>query len=244
MKIRTVSKEEVRGELARKESGVILTLFERSMLPHNESIYKNSAGGVSLFQSYIRGREDLDRMFGRYTDPRERSLFPKSMDNHAVVIRKVDYGEAVEGVNKKKEILEMYLLRILPQICKPGDDATQEGSCIEKDKDCLDRISARVHYGDFVALAKLHEKPALFVPMIKAGAWADIRFALRDEKQEAAVVERVAKKCLLLELDQTLGTTISSIWNRDIMPITLDDEVDFFKLHRKEIVAQFGSVTG
>jgi monofunctional chorismate mutase len=244
MKIRTVSKEEVRGELARKESGIILTLFERSRLPLNASVYRDGSGGVSLFQSYIRGREDLDRMFGRYKDPRERSLFPKSMDNQAVVIRKVDYGEAVEGVNKKKAILEMYLLRILPQICQPGDDAKEEGSCIEKDKDCLDRISARVHYGDFVALAKLHEKPALFVPMIRAGAWGDIRLALKDEKQEASVVERVSKKCLLLELDQTLGTIISGIWNRDIMPITLDDEVDFFKLHRKEIVDQFGGMTG
>ncbi len=241
MKIRAVSKEEVRRELAMAESGIILTLFERSRLPHNDPIYKDGPG-ASLFQAYIRGREDLDRMFGRYKDPRERPLFPKNMDDKAVVIRKVDYGEAVEGVNKKKEILEMYLLRILPQICKPGNDPTLEGSCIEKDKDCLDRISARVHYGDFVALAKLHEKPGLFVPMIKAGAWKDIRLTLRDEKQEAAVVERVAKKCLLLELDQTLGTVISNVWNRDIMPITLDDEVDFFKLHRREIGIQFNGI--
>jgi chorismate mutase len=164
------------------------------------------------------------------------------VDRNAHIIRKVDYGEAVEGVNKKHEILDLYLLRIVPSITQPGiADPTQEGSCIEKDKDCLDRIARRVYFGDYVALAKLQERPEIFIPMIRESKWEDIRKALRDERQEEVVVQRVAAKCDMMGLDKTLGSTISRLWNTGIMPLTLTVEVDYFKYNRKEILVHYAA---
>ena len=243
-----LAKEQVRAKIGLTEAGIIASLLERSTYALNEKIYV--PGGVvlrganwSFFESIFRGKEMLFSSHGCFKDGREHPFFPKeSLGVRQIAVRQERSGEeeVPRVVSKNKELMRIYM-RMLREICKPGDEEKDYGSCADLDSDGLRRLSYRVHYGEVVAESKLLENPGLFVPLIRKNWWGNVRGALRDEDTEKTVVGRVLKKCEALGLEPRLAGIISGSYNSGIMPLTLDVEVEYLKMQRESILERFPS---
>ena len=74
------------------------------------------------------------------------------------------------------------------------EDKSEFGACAKRDLMVLDDLSYRVGLGEMVAEGKLQRKRNVFLPLIKAEDWEQVRKELKDELQEEAVKARVVNR--------------------------------------------------
>jgi chorismate mutase len=243
-----LTKEQVRAKIGLTEAGIISDLLERSTYALNERIY--IPGGVplkirqerSFFESIFRGKEILFASHGCFRDGREHPFYPESLNVRQVAERDRRKGEdeIPRVVSKNNELMRIYM-HMLRSICKPGENEKDFGSCADLDSDALRRLSYRVHYGEVVAEVKLQADPITFGKLIEVGGWQEVRALLRDVGVEKEVTGRVFRKCEALGLDTRMAGIISSFYNIEIIPLTLDVEVEYLKLQQQKILERFST---
>eukprot|EP00879_Flechtneria_rotunda_P019733 GHRR01020736.1.p2 GENE.GHRR01020736.1~~GHRR01020736.1.p2 ORF type:complete len:151 (+),score=44.65 GHRR01020736.1:892-1344(+) len=140
--------------------------------------------------------------------------------------------------------MELYLKSILPAIAAPGDDGNY-GSAGTLDVLALQALSKRIHYGKFVAEAKLRAKPEEYTALIKAQDTAGLMDLLTDVEVEQMVIERVRLKAATFGQDINPGLqqrqaagrfkiqpdVLASMYDEMIMPLTKEVQVEYL-LHR------------
>ncbi|MDE1865378.1 MAG: hypothetical protein KGH94_01925 [Candidatus Micrarchaeota archaeon] len=234
---------EIRSRLGRCEAGIVLAFSERAEHPSNSRMYlRGELGGIEMLtsgqsfsESYMTDREVLDRIYGRFRDNRQHPFFPHVANQRLAYLREATKDPVPRGANKNAEIRRAYF-KALKLLCREGDDG-QYGESATADLDCLERLSFRVHYGDVVAERKLQDNPDLFRPLILADDWQGVKSALRDTNVEAAVIDRVSKKCLMYGVPDNVSRVIVDFYADTVIPVTVAVEVEYLKRRKLDKTA-------
>lgn len=235
-----LSLDTIRSQLIRQEETIIFALIERVQWRHNARVYE--PGGLkipdpqlSFFDYFLRETEHLHARVRRYTSPDEHPFFNNLPEP---VLPPMDFGSSIRenDVNHNAAIKQAYVDGILPLICEAGDDGNY-GSSATCDVSVVQALSKRVHYGKFVAEAKLQADRENYLQLIAAGDAEGIAELLRDRQVEAKILRRVALKAAIIGQDideQPSGdchkiapAAIVEIYERWIIPQTIAVEVDY-----------------
>ena len=233
--------ENIRCVLIRQEESIIFSLIERAQYCVNAPAHvirefpsENFTG--SLCDFYQHKTEVADALIGRFTSPDEHAFSDNLPDP-------IQYEETVEspimdfGINMNAKLKAIYINKIVPLICKPGDDHNY-GSSTMADHLCLKILSRRVHYGMFVAESKFRSHPDEYRALVKAGDDAGIMKLLTNEAVEKKLLLRVALKASTYgqapgECDpdncKINAPQIVQIYN-ELMPLTKEIELEYLKL--------------
>jgi chorismate mutase len=192
-----INLETLRSDLIRLEETIIFGLIERSQFKQNPAIYQ--PGGISekfeesFLDFFLCETEKVHSRMRRYTAPDEHPFFPKQLLPPALPL--LSFPEVIKPntINFNDKVKSLYVNRILPGICKPGDDQ-QYGSSSNCDIAVLQSISKRVHYGKFVAEAKFQEQPEKYAEMIRAKDVQGLLNLLVNKQVEQRLLERVERK--------------------------------------------------
>ena len=221
----------IRDALIRQEDTIIFALIERAQFALNNGVYDPSKPAYSHLSRGGSGPRDsfLDFMLveterlharvRRYTSPDEHAFFPQRLPPPELPPLSFDPVLHPCLVNLNERIKNLYVEKLLPAMCRPGDDA-QHGSTVVADVHSLQAISKRVHYGMFVAESKFRSKPEQYTALIHAGDEEGIMALLTNAAVEERVLRRVRKKA------STFGREIDlSDEAEDASPLRLDPEV-------------------
>ncbi len=139
-------------------------------------------------------------------------------------------------INVNAEIANVYREELLPRVCEPGDDQNY-GSSAAADVACLQALSKRVHYGKFIAEAKVQELPEVYGELARAGDKHAIFEKLSDAQVEEGLLRRVANKAKSYGRDITAqGPTevykvepelIAEMYRDFIIPLTKAVEIEY-----------------
>ena len=197
----------IRETLIRQEDTIIFALIERAQFAHNpETFEKNSqiynaltggssvdSKGMSLLDYMLLEQERSHSRIRRYTSPDEHAFFPDLLP--APMLPLIEFPEVLHPnlVNLNSTIMDMYTDKVLPDLCRAGDDG-QHGSSVVADIAVLQAISKRVHYGFFVAESKFLAQTAEFSALIEACDEPEIMKLLTHAAVEEKVLRRVRLK--------------------------------------------------
>jgi len=235
--------ENIRNVLIRQEETIIFALVERAQFKQNKIIYL--AGGIPIpnfevsFVDYLlRGTEVLHATVRRYTSPEEHPFF-KDLPDPILPAEAYDYPIKKTDVNINNHIKEIYINKIIPEMCVAGDDG-QYGSSALCDVAALQALSKRIHYGKFVAESKLLSDQEAYISLIKAKDKAAIREKITDKNVEKKLLKRVVLKAATYgkEIDITTPDQenqkqkispklVADIYEKWLIPLTKDVEVDY-----------------
>lgn len=192
-----LSLSSIRETLIRQEDTIIFALIERAQYAHNEACYSPkdqyasvTGGSNSLLDFMLVETERLHARVRRYVHPDEHAFFPHRLP--APQISPVaDVAPVLHpcNVSLNPDITDMYLSKVLPSLCKAGDDE-QHGSSVVADIAVLQAISKRVHYGFYVAESKFQAQEAEYTRLIEA----EDEDAIMELLTNAAVEERVLRR--------------------------------------------------
>ncbi|MDP6523006.1 MAG: chorismate mutase [Kiritimatiellia bacterium] len=190
--------DRIRAVLARLEETIIFALIERSQFSLNRVVYLPGALGValgdrSLINFLLHGTEVLHSQLRRYTSSDEHPFFSDLPDP---ILERLDFPDVLvtDGtLNFNARIREVYEQHVVTQICAEGDDG-QYGSSAVNDVVCLQALSKRIHYGEFVAESKFQAYTDRYAPLIAAGDREGLVSLLTDTEVEINVVQRVREK--------------------------------------------------
>jgi chorismate mutase len=210
------------------EETIIFSLIERAQFMRNEAIYQPRAVTDTFDETFLDyfliETERVHSRMRRYTSPDEHAFFPDRIVAPSLPLLNFPVVVKPNKLNFNDKVKTLYTEKILPGICKQGDDG-QYGSSAQADIITLQAISKRVHYGKFVAEAKFQEKPHLFAEYIRNKEYeqnschfsilvlsnellfstAAIEAALVNKAVENRLLERVHRKA------STYGREISSV---------------------------------
>ena len=192
----------IREALIRQEDTIIFALIERAQYTRNlESHDENSkvyaaltgGTGTSMLQFMLLEQERSHARIRRYTSPDEHAYFPDRLP--APMLPLIDFPEVLHPnlVNLNSTIMDIYLNKVLPGLCRKGDDG-QHGSSVVADIAVLQAISKRVHYGFFVAESKFLGQRAEFTKLIEEEDEDGIMALLTHAAVEEKVIRRVRLK--------------------------------------------------
>lgn len=205
--------EWIRHELVRLEDSIIFALIDRSGLRQNLPTYEKGffkrndfqvsvtdadTGDLSFLEYFLRDTEKVHAKLRRYTSPDEYPFFPEDLPSP--IIAPLEYESVLQtnNVNYNQKLLQQYIERIVPALCKEGDDGNY-GSSATLDISVLQLLSRRIHFGKLVAEAKYrdprwHDK---YVEMIRERDCEGILTLLTNEKVEKKILKRLRQKSLL-----------------------------------------------
>lgn len=190
----------IREELIRQEDTIIFALIERSQFKRNaacydpdHAAYRDLAGADSFLDYMLLETERLHARVCRYASPDEHAFFPHRLPPPQLPLRDLTAVLKPCVVNLNADIMDLYLRKVLPSLCRPGDDE-QHGSSVVRDVTLLQAISKRVHYGLFVAESKFRAQEETYRALILAEDEAGIMELLTNSAVEAKVLRRVHRK--------------------------------------------------
>ncbi|KAH7523965.1 hypothetical protein FEM48_Zijuj06G0068100 [Ziziphus jujuba var. spinosa] len=166
--------EAVRDSLIRQEDTIIFSLIERAKFPLNSPTYQQSYASIPGFSGplidfFVKQAEALQAKTGRYQNPEEHPFFPDDLPPS--LVPPYDFPPilhpAANSINVNNKIWDTYFNQLLPLLAKPGDDGNY-ASTATSDLNCLQAISRRIHYGNFVAEVKFKDAPEDYEPAIRA----------------------------------------------------------------------------
>jgi len=105
-----------------------------------------------------------------------------------------------QDININGEIMSLYIDKVVPSICAPGDDK-QYGSSALCDITCLQALSRRIHIGKFVAESKFQHEPELFTQLVHNRDIEGINRLLTNEIVEERVCHRARLKAVTFGQD-------------------------------------------
>lgn len=165
-----LSLEAMREDLIRMEETIIFSLIERAQFKTNDAIYHPRAVTDKFDETFLDyfliETERVHSRMRRYTSPDEHAYFPDRLVQPSLPLLNFPVIIKPNKLNYNHKVKTLYLEKIVPGICKPGDD-NQYGSAAQADIIALQAISKRVHYGKFVAESKFQEKPQHFAELIR-----------------------------------------------------------------------------
>ena len=233
----------IRSHLIRQEETIIFALIERAQWLRNPRIYE--PGGLeipepamSFFDYFLRETERLHARVRRYSSPDEHPFFD---DLPEPVLAPMDFTPSIRenAVNHNAIIRRVYLEEMLPLVCEAGDDGNY-GSAATCDVNVVQALSKRIHYGKFVAEAKLRGDREGYMKLINAGDREGVAELLRNRAVEARILKRVALKAATFgqDIDERPSgdclkvdpEAIVTIYQRWIIPQTIAVEVDYLML--------------
>lgn len=212
--------ENVRGVLIRQEETIIFALIERAQFRSNAKVYQPGAFGTltagdSLCGYMLHETEKLHARMRRYTSPDEHAFYDDLPEPVLPALTWQENPLKPNNINFNNDVRKVYEQRIIPLICKAGDDS-QFGSSAVCDVICLQALSRRIHYGKFVAESKFQHDRQQFIPLIAARDKDALMQAVTDETVEERVLERVRLKAAAYGDDIT-GETPDKALNPDVV---------------------------
>jgi len=231
--------DKIAAELESLEETIIARLIDRAQFRRNATAYTPGQSGfagesvLSLFALRLKFQEEMDACFGRFMVPEERPFNRDLPSPKRTVTLEDDCLKLTDfnRVNLSAGILESYL-DLVPQICRPGDDA-QYGSSVEHDVYALQAISRRIHYGAmYVAESKYRSDPDAVRAAVASGdARVLVRLIVRPEV-ERRILLRVAEKAAGLQASAKANIRhtirpeiIRDYYARHIIPLTKEGEI-------------------
>lgn len=236
---------DLRERLIRQEETIIFAFIERAQFKVNQLIYQEGAfklsGEARTFLEYLLYNvEAAYSKVRRYTSPDEHPFAPRSALPKPI-LPALQFPRTLisNEINVNPTILDMYIDSIVPVICDVGDDQNY-GSAATADVACLQALSKRIHYGKFIAEAKVQENPAEYQRLAESNDRLGIYRLLSDETVEDVLLTRVENKARSYGSDVTvLGArevykvkpqTIARIYRDFIIPLTKEVEIDYIIL--------------
>eukprot|EP00966_Prymnesium_polylepis_P213847 4952607-Prymnesium_polylepis.2 len=137
--------QSIRDALIRQEDTIIFALIERAQFAQNAACYDSdnpayshlSSGGLatsadSFLDFMLLETERLHARVRRYTSPDEHAFFPQRLPPPELPL--LDFASDLHPavVNLNDRIKQLYLNKVLPAMCPPGDDQ-QHGSSVVAD---------------------------------------------------------------------------------------------------------------
>ncbi len=217
----------IRSTLIRQEDTIIFALIERAQFKINDVCYSTKAPQFaqltakhsSFLDTMLLETERLHARVRRYTGPDEHAFFPDKLPPPELPL--IDFPPTLHpcAVNLNAQIKDLYIHKVMPAICEPGDDG-QHGSTAVADISVLQAISKRVHYGMFVAESKMRSQFDEFSRLIRAGDQQAIMDLLTYKAVEERVLRRVRRKAC------TFGRDVEADDNpaADDSPMKVDPE--------------------
>lgn len=235
---------DLRERLIRQEETIIFALIERAQFRVNGLIYTPGAfdlpagGYASTFLEYLLYEiETAYAKVRRYTSPDEHAFAPRGA-LPAPILPALDYPRTLNAneINVNERILRMHIDSIVPAVCESGDDQNY-GSAATADVACLQALSKRIHYGKFIAEAKVQECPETYARLASASDRDAIHKRLSDATVEDVLLRRVANKARNYGSDVTVEGArevykvkpelIARIYRDLIIPLTKEVEIDY-----------------
>jgi chorismate mutase len=228
----------IRNVLIRQEETIIFALVERAQFRINDIIYR--PGGITLrgydcsFVDYLlHGTEQLHATVRRYTSPDEYPFFD---DLPEPILPPIDMGHVIHyaGINANRDIKQVYIEKIIPAICAPGDDE-QYGSSAVSDVACLQALSKRIHYGMFVAESKFQAERDALMDRIHARDREALMGMITNNEVEEKLLKRVERKAATYgqEVDspnpeyKIKPAFVAELYKKWIIPLTKEVEVEY-----------------
>lgn len=237
---------DLRERLIRQEETIIFALIERAQFQVNGAIYEPDAfdlpaGSARTFLEYLlHNLEAVYATVRRYTSPDEHAFTPGPIPEP--ILSALDYPQTLvpNDINANERILRAYIDDIVPAVCAPGDDQNY-GSAATTDVACLQALSKRVHYGKFIAEAKVQQNEAEYAALALAGDRDGVYRLLSDATVEEVLLRRVRNKAMSYGSDITGGgvrdvykvrpEVIARMYSDIIIPLTKEVEIDYI-IHR------------
>jgi chorismate mutase len=242
-----MSLDAVRESLIRQEDTIVFSLIERAKFPMNSPTYQQSKPCVgfcgSLIRFFVSETESLQAKAGRYQNPEEHAFFPDHLPPSLAPLHTFPpvLHPAAASINVNSKIWDIYFKPLLPLFTVPGDDGNY-ASTASSDLNCLQAISRRIHYGNFVAEVKFRDAPHEYEPAIRAQDRDALMKLLTFEAVEEMVKKRVEKKAMIFGQEVSLDTTnsteskgkckidpllVSRLYDEWIMPLTKFVQVEY-----------------
>ncbi|PON74556.1 Chorismate mutase [Parasponia andersonii] len=239
--------DSVRDSLIRQEDSIVFSLIERAKFRFNSPTYQESnhyasipGFSGSLIRFFVKESEFLQAKAGRYQNPEEHAFFPDELPPSSVPPHTFPLvlHPAAASINVNNKIWDFYFNKFLPLLTVPGDDGNY-ATTASSDLACLQAISRRIHYGNFVAEVKFRDAPHDYEPAIRAQDRDALMKLLTFEAVEEMVKKRVAKKAMTFGQEVSLNSTeskgeykvdpplVSRLYDEWIMPLTKLVEVEY-----------------
>lgn len=194
--------DQIRSSLIRQEETIIFALIERAQFCQNAATSElNHPAFTKVLNDSVRTfldhmlleHERLHASVRRYTAPEEHAFFPSKLPAPSLDTLPTSVVLHPNAINVNDQIKAIYLTRIVPSVCPPGDD-TQYGSATLCDITVLQALSKRIHYGKFVAESKFRSQPEEYTRLIQARDADGIMELLTNAAVEAKLLRRVHAK--------------------------------------------------
>lgn len=239
--------DNIRSSLILQEDSIIFSLLERSQYCYNASTYDPEAFALegfhgSLIEFILKETEKLHAQLGRYKSPDEHPFFPDDLPEP--VLPPLQYPQVLhpiaDSININKTVWDMYFRELIPRLVKEGDDGNC-GSTAVCDTICLQALSKRIHYGEFVAEAKFRASPDDYEAAIRAQDSKRLMEILTYPAVEEAVKKRVEMKAKAFGQEVTMEgeidgtdpvykirpTLVADLYGEWIMPLTKEVQVQY-----------------
>lgn len=236
----------IREALVRLEDTIIFNFIERSQFYSSPSVYKTDKFKIPNFHGSfvdfaLLQREKVESQLRRYEAPDELPFFPD--DLLQPLLPPINYPKVLASyckqVNVNGKIKEYYVNTIVPEISVgEGEQPENLGSCTSSDVECLQSLSRRIHFGQFVAESKFINDKETFTKLILAKDVKGIEKLITNRVVEEKILKRLYEKAVAYGTDPLLKTTqnkqskvkpevLVKIYKDWIIPLTKEVEIDY-----------------
>lgn len=235
--------ENIRSNLIRQEETIIFALIERAQFGKNKIIYQHNGIEISNYSGsfmmfLLKETEKTHALVRRYTAPDEHP-FTNDLPNPILTPMKYEWPIKKTNININDKILNIYIEKIIPLICKIDDDGNY-GSSSVCDINALQALSKRIHYGKYVAESKFLSDEVQYKKLILANDKQGIIDKLTDKNVEDKILERVKLKASTYGQEPNINNpvfkfdpeVITLIYLEYIIPFT--KEVEYLYLMERE----------
>jgi chorismate mutase len=200
---RPIDLSELRVRLDQMTERIVSRLKDRSRFTLNEAVYQPGAveiagrSGISFLEFSLEGLEAYHASLGRFNYPDQYPVSGANLPASPVTRVTSRPGVQQRTISIKDNLLAFYL-RVLPMLCRPGDDPENYGETVYVDADLLQLLNERINVGRYVAEAKLQSDPAVAAGRHDAALLAS---RLKDVRREEALIAAVRATAERYDLD-------------------------------------------
>ncbi|MGK2965423.1 MAG: chorismate mutase [Tepidiformaceae bacterium] len=201
---------EVRVRLDQMTGRIISRLKDRSRFPANPAVYRPDGvpiagrSGISFLEFSLEGLENYHASLGRFAFPDQYPLLKKEHDaSPAQRTIETDATPRIE-ISITGDLVPFYI-RMVDELCAPGDDPGTFGETVYVDADLLNLIHERINIGRHIAAAKAGSNPELEAIIDDSDALSE---ALRDRAREAVLLSSVEATAVRYELDPVIARRV------------------------------------